>query len=247
MKGNLVLHLNNAMFSLGAARLKLRAIKDDDTEAKLADITNQIRTVADEIWDGDNAYEQAEAFAEQGAEFVKASGEPIMTASQVFDKISEVADTVQVGGVARHSLNIIGGSIGSGKSTYPSDAAFKKVDKLFFLDEWEGIKSIEPATIIGKTTLITFNVNTRQLAKYTAGRDDNLDLLGLDVKGSTIKNLDHDMHLSYSKTVRHPEDMIVHISRSDDATATYKLAKINAVPKPLTGRINKHTLLLKAW
>lgn len=233
MKGKIVLNLNNAMFSLGAARLKLHGV-DDDTADELKDITNQIDTIAHRLWDGTELEGLANKISQMSS-LAQETGEPVSTASQ---SLPSEDVWVAPAGTDRGTINLM--------HTPPSDAAFKKVDKLFFLDEWKGIKSIEPAEIIGKHTLITFNVNTRQLAKYTADRDDNLDLLGLDVKGSTLKNFDSNISSSYSKTVRKPEDMIPFIAGSDHAQATYQLHKINAVPKPLTGRINKHTLLLFA-
>lgn len=215
---NIVLHLNNAIFALGSARRKLLDIKDTDIEPKLADISNQIQDVIAEVWGDDEYRFGGSQKADTGQTNPIPSPSPTDEVESPINGVQDVIDAP------------------------PTDEAFKKVDKLNFRDEWNGFKSIEPATIIGKHHLLTFNTNTRQLAIYVADANQTLD-----VKGSTLQNMTDNVNASFGKTLRKPESQLRTIMKSEPYAIDDRMGDIKAVAKPLTGRINKHVILLKTW
>jgi hypothetical protein len=116
----------------------------------------------------------------------------------------------------------------------------KQVAKLNFQNDFAeyGLISINPEKIVGAKTLLLFNTKTRALQYYVS---DNPN--GLTVKGSTLKDYDPDK--SYSKTVRKPEEVLPKLTTIKKAEKI--VSEIKAVEKKLTGRVNKDTIILKAW
>ena len=116
----------------------------------------------------------------------------------------------------------------------------KMVSKLNFKERDDTLKlaSVNPVTIIGAQQLWIYNTKTRKLGMYNA-----LDLSGLMVKGSTIKNFGSDS--SISKTLRKPEKVLPVVATGGKVSLRKVMDGINAKPSKLTGRINKDTLLLR--
>lgn len=103
-----------------------------------------------------------------------------------------------------------------------------------------GVSSIKPEEIIGARKLLVFNTNNRALMHIVSN-----DSEGLGVKGSTLIRFDEKK--TTSKTIRKPEDKIKEFTKTTSIKATKLYEDINAVGKPLTGRINKHCIILKAY
>ena len=116
----------------------------------------------------------------------------------------------------------------------------KQVSKLNYLPKCDilGISSIKPEDLIGKQKLLVFNTNNRQLMFFNS-KD------GFKMKGSTV--LDFDASRSCSKTIRKPEVMLPKLLKSTTVVDSKTFDDIKAVGKPLTGRINKHCILLKVF
>lgn len=115
----------------------------------------------------------------------------------------------------------------------------KQVAKLNFLNdttEYGGLVSINPEKLIGATCAILFNVKYRNIQVYFSDE-------GLAVQGSTLKNFNGEK--SYGKTVRVPEAFLKQLTVEKKSVKL--VSEINAKAKPLTGRVNKDTIILKAW
>jgi hypothetical protein len=100
------------------------------------------------------------------------------------------------------------------------------------------LKSIDPKTIIGASSLWVYNVKTRKLGVYHA-----LDAVGLGIKGSTIQNFAESK--SICKTLRKPGVTIPELLKAGKVALRNILSDIKAAEKPLTGRINADTILLR--
>jgi len=118
----------------------------------------------------------------------------------------------------------------------------KQVEKLIYMQYHDGyeLKSINPELIVGAKKLVAFNTKTRALAIYYA---DDVEL-GLQVKGSTLKNFSDE---SGSKTIRNVETKIPEFLQAATATTDDVFNKTKAVKKNVTGRINKDTILIKVF
>lgn len=116
----------------------------------------------------------------------------------------------------------------------------RKVRGLKFLDKFDELKlqSINPTKIPGSNQLWVYNVKTRKLGVYIA-----LDAAGLDVKGSTILN--YSFSASIGKTLRAPEKVLKIVTDGGKIALRKTLDSVNSKPKPLNGRINKDTILLR--
>lgn len=103
------------------------------------------------------------------------------------------------------------------------------------------ISSIEPREIVGATKLVVFNEKTRMMTIYYAS-----SMAGeLSAKGSTLIGFDKEK--STQRRLRKPKD-VLNVTKSGGIraiSAKYKeLTTKESIP---TGRINKHTILLKAF
>lgn len=123
--------------------------------------------------------------------------------------------------------------------------ASKHVAKLNFktahVDGDFALKSISPEKIIGAKALIVFNTKLRQFQFYL----EDVKGVGLQCKGSTLSNFSEVG--STGKTVRKPVEIMPKV-----LTGTYNKAlkiynDIKAVDKPLSGRINKDCVLVRAF
>jgi hypothetical protein len=100
------------------------------------------------------------------------------------------------------------------------------------------IVSINPADIIGASTLWIYNTKTRKLGKYVAAA---YQVLG--IKGTTITGFDTDK--SISKTLRKPEDKLKEFAKSGKVQLRKFLEDIKATETKMNGRINTDIVLLK--
>ena len=116
----------------------------------------------------------------------------------------------------------------------------KKVAKLNYLEREDSLKlqSVSPVKIIGAQQVWVYNVKTRKLGVY-----NSLDAAGLDVKGSTILNFGKDS--SISKHLRKPEKVLTTVATGGKIALRRVMDGIKAKELPLTGRINKDTLILR--
>lgn len=115
----------------------------------------------------------------------------------------------------------------------------KQVAKLHYMKKSLNVKSINPEKIVGSMKLVVFNTNNRKLTIFYAD-----DESGFQVKGSTIVNYSEK---SGSKTIRKPEMKLVEFVGAPKVRTDKIFAEINAVQGKVTGRINKHCLLVKAF
>jgi len=115
------------------------------------------------------------------------------------------------------------------------------VKKLKFLREFAelGLKSIDPATIVGADELWVYNVKNRKLINYTAASNETLS-----VKGSTILN--YDIGKSNTKTLRKPEEFFKELSigKRNMSIAVKSLTTKSSQPN---GRINNDMILIGAF
>ena len=100
------------------------------------------------------------------------------------------------------------------------------------------LKSIDPKTIIGASSLWVYNTKTRKLGVYHA-----IDVVGLSIKGSTIQNFAESK--SISKTLRKPAVTLPEVLKGGKVALRNILTDIRAAEKVLTGRINTDTILLR--
>jgi hypothetical protein len=112
------------------------------------------------------------------------------------------------------------------------------VAKLNYLNKHESYTSIEPTQVIGAMSLWVYNVKTKKLGCYIA---DNA--LGLAVKGSTLLNYTESK--SVQKKLRKPDVVLKEVLGGGKVVLRNLLSNIRAVESPLTGRINKDTILLR--
>lgn len=113
--------------------------------------------------------------------------------------------------------------------------SYKSADKKYM------IKSIDPERIVGSTMLVVFNTKNRKLGIYYANDDK-----GLSIKGTTIQN--YNASKSQQKTIKKPERFLSHFQKSNDRRIRLVFDRdFNTKASELNGRINQHTILLKAF
>lgn len=117
----------------------------------------------------------------------------------------------------------------------------KLVNKVKYAVEDKTLKlvSINPADIIGATTLWIFNSKTRKLGKYVA--DAHSGTLG--IKGTTI--VGYDEMKSVCKTLRKPELQLGEFRKASKVQLRKFLDEIRATDTKLNGRLNADIVLLK--
>lgn len=102
-----------------------------------------------------------------------------------------------------------------------------------------GLKSCNPADIIGSTELWAFNTKTRRLTVYRANKGELLS-----VRGTTILNFD--LSQSETKTLRKPVEFFASAGVTKrPLTAAFNAIKTKGVTP--NGRVNEETILLKAF
>lgn len=116
----------------------------------------------------------------------------------------------------------------------------QQVAKLNFMlnDSKLGLKSIKPEKIIGASKLVMFNTNNRKLTIFYA------DVGGFSIKGSTLQNFTKQ---SAIKTIRKPEDKLSEFIGAPKVRTDKIFSQIKSVKGSVTGRINKHNILLKVF
>ena len=130
-----------------------------------------------------------------------------------------------------------------------SKPAAKVVEKLKYkkTDDKYKLASVDPANIVGASTLWVFNTKTRKLGKYVAAEVDptgaGREGSGLSVKGTTITGFDEAQ--SIQKTVRKPEEVLKEFKAAGKVKLRKFLDEINTTDTKLNGRINPDTILLK--
>lgn len=117
----------------------------------------------------------------------------------------------------------------------------KLINKLKYATEDKTLKlvSINPADIIGATTLWIFNTKTRKLGKYVA--DSHIGSLG--VKGTSI--VGYDEAKSVCKTLRKPDEKLQEFRKATKVQLRKFLEDIRATDTKLNGRISTDIILLK--
>lgn len=116
------------------------------------------------------------------------------------------------------------------------------VKKLKYLvkDTTTGAESISPEDIVNASTVITYNTKTRKATLFIGDPSQG----GLTVKGSSI--IGFDLNESKEKTVKKPTDFIK-VAKKDGIRAINNAWKsINTKESLPKGRINGHTLILRA-
>lgn len=121
-----------------------------------------------------------------------------------------------------------------------AQSPIKLVKRLKFLqsDEATKLTSIDPTTIIGAMSLWVYVPKTRKLGCYLAD-----DRGGLTIKGSTILN--YTKVTSIQKTLRKPEVVLPRLLEGGKTILKNLLETINAQSRPLNGRINKQTIIVR--
>lgn len=116
----------------------------------------------------------------------------------------------------------------------------KVVERLNFQKEFGPLRlvSINATEIVGATQLWVFNTKTRVLGVYNTS-----DGATLNVKGSTVINWDEKK--STAKRLRKPEDILPGLLKAGKVTLRTFLDDIKTTVQPVTGRINKDTILLR--
>tara|TARA_Y100000310_G_scaffold345706_1_gene468556 strand:+ start:7426 stop:8571 length:1146 start_codon:yes stop_codon:yes gene_type:complete len=96
--------------------------------------------------------------------------------------------------------------------------------------------SQRPLDIIGASQLWVFNTKYRTLGAYVAYEG------GFKVKGTTLKNWKEG---AYAKTIRKPDITLPQVLKAGKVALKKILPGIKAKEKPMNGRINKETILLR--
>ena len=99
------------------------------------------------------------------------------------------------------------------------------------------IVSIDPTKIVGAKELWTFNTKYNVLAHYVSDT-------GLSVKGTTLQNVND--KLSSQKKLRKPDQVLPGITGSTSKAAIRSFEAITTKASEPNGRINEHTVLLRA-
>lgn len=102
------------------------------------------------------------------------------------------------------------------------------------------LESVDPVTIVGAKGLLCFNTKTKKLTLFEAEGVD-----GLSVKGTTVKGFSKS---SNSKTLRKNNfDILNNITDGRVAHTKNIMSSIKTKDTVPTGRINKDTLILRAY
>lgn len=116
----------------------------------------------------------------------------------------------------------------------------KKISKLKYLkeDAENALVSINPLDIIGAKELWLYNTKNRKLSKLVA-----LDESGLDVKGTTILNVDESSSLH--KTVKKPKDTLKRFKKAKANQLNKLFKEIKTVETTPNTRVNINHILLR--
>lgn len=101
------------------------------------------------------------------------------------------------------------------------------------------LASINPVSVIGSMTLLTFNTQSRKLSIYVAKTEE-----GLSIKGTTLQNFDE--VTSFQKLIKKP-GMLKMFQEGNVRRVEVLLKDIRAKEATVNGRLNEHTILLKTY
>ena len=114
----------------------------------------------------------------------------------------------------------------------------KAAAKVKTADNELGIKSVDPKNIVGASAVVLYNTKTRHIELYVA-TEGQLSMQGKSVVGWDDK-------VSMGKTIRKPEEVLPHWSRATTLRRFFVLGNdIRGKSWDVTGKINKHTIILK--
>ena len=158
-----------------------------------------------------------------------------------FDQIEEIAAVYQMIIEDCERFAKIGKTLRKARKKKPiKKEKLLKTFKYLEKDDTFKVASIDPGIIIGAVELWTYNIKSKYLTVYRA-----LDRAGLSVKGATIINFDE--KTSMTKTVgRKADEVLKSVTLGGKIILRKIMDQINTSPKPLSGRVSKTTLLLKA-
>lgn len=106
-------------------------------------------------------------------------------------------------------------------------------------DDVTNIVSINPTTLVGSDQLWTYNTKSRTLSVY-----NSLGPVGLSIKGTTVTG--YDENTSITKKLRKPKETLPRLLEGGKLVLRKLMDEINCKPKKANGRINTHTILLRA-
>jgi hypothetical protein len=130
-------------------------------------------------------------------------------------------------------------------------SAEKQVSKFKYLDHHPETKSISvnPADIVGASSIIVYNSKTRKLGVYHATNVDpsgmKRDGSGLSVKGTTIQGFN--TATSVQKTLRKPIEQLAKFKKIAKRSFKKEFDAINSVEIKMNGRFNDHSLIIKVF
>jgi hypothetical protein len=130
-----------------------------------------------------------------------------------------------------------------------SKPAAKVVEKVKYkkTDDKYKLASVDPASIVGATTLWVFNTKTRKLGRYVASEIDptgaGREGSGLSVKGTTITGFDEAQ--SIQKTLRKPDDTLKDFKAAGKVKLRKFMEELPTTETKLNGRLNPDTIILK--
>lgn len=108
------------------------------------------------------------------------------------------------------------------------------------LDPETGVKSIEPKSIPGSTSVLVWNKKYRMLGLYVAEGNKELS-----VKGSSIIN--YDPETSVWKKVRKPNEIVPKSVTSTKAQVKKLIDSLSSKESKMNGRLNAETIILKVY
>ena len=119
----------------------------------------------------------------------------------------------------------------------------KLVRRLKYMRTFEdlGLTSIQPTELVQSQQAWIYNTKTRKLFKYIASDSDQV----LTVKGTTL--IGWDPKVSVGKTLRKPKEQLAAFYNAGKVQLRTFLDDIRATEVKGNGRINEHTILLKAF
>ncbi len=118
-------------------------------------------------------------------------------------------------------------------------SALRQVSKIQYLKECTNYKltSINPTQVVGTYRLYTFNVKYKRLTELVSNGK------GLEISGSTIKNIDSD--LSRCISLRKPDEFLQKVLKMTPTQINKEWGGLTTKTAKANGRVNKETILLR--
>ena len=111
----------------------------------------------------------------------------------------------------------------------------KLVKSLKYLPEFKNVSSVDPVSIIGAKEVLLYNTKQKKIALYASAD-------GMSIKGSTMQNFTSGI---IKNCGRKDLDWVLMMSKCAAMQMRNQINTLNAKELPLTGRINKDTLILR--